>query len=217
VRLTFSGWTFDSGQRTLERGVERITLSPKAFQLLDLLLLRRPEVVSKEELLKELWPDTFVSDANVHNLVSEVRTALGEDPRTTRFIRTVPRCGYAFQAEAREEPPIRVSGRTQPPTLVYGDRDFILAMKTNLLGRERDCVARIEHATISRHHASIVITGTTALLQDLGSRNGTWVNGRRIGEPTELEDGDEVRLGSVTLTYRSQGAPSSASTKTLVP
>jgi pSer/pThr/pTyr-binding forkhead associated (FHA) protein len=90
-------------------------------------------------------------------------------------------------------------------------------MKTNLLGRDRDCVARIEHATISRHHASIVITGTTALLQDLGSRNGTWVNGRRIGEPTELEDGDEVRLGSVTLTYRSQGAPSSASTKTLVP
>jgi len=184
--------------------------------MLELLLARRPEVVSKEELMKELWPDTFVSDANVHNLVSEVRTAIGEDPRATRFIRTVPRCGYAFQAEAREEP-ARPSGRTQPPTLTYGDRDFVLAMKTNLLGRDRDCVARIEHATISRHHASIVITGTSAVLEDLGSKNGTWVNGRQIEKPTELEDGDEVRLGSVALVYRAQGTPPSASTNTVIP
>ena len=109
------------------------------------------------------------------------------------------------------------SGRTQPPTLTYGDRDFVLAMKKNLLGRDRDCVARIEHATISRHHASIVITGTSAVLEDLGSKNGTWVNGLQIEKPTELEDGDEVRLGSVALVYRAQGTPPSASTNTAIP
>jgi len=109
------------------------------------------------------------------------------------------------------------TGRTRPPTLSLGALEFVLATKTNLLGRDRDCVVRIEHVSISRHHARVVITGTSAVLEDLGSKNGTWVNGRQIEAPTELADGDEVRLGSVALVYRAQGAPPSSSTDTFIP
>ena len=86
-----------------------VPLSPKAFQLLELLLDRRPEAVAKTELLERLWPETFVSDASLHNLVAEIRAALGDAPRAARYIRTVPRYGYAFHGDARPAPAVAIS------------------------------------------------------------------------------------------------------------
>lgn len=104
MRVLFGDNTFDSAARTLVRGGGGVRLSGKAFQLLELLLAARPNPVSKEDLFARLWPDTFVSEANLASLVKEIRAATGDDARAPRFVRTVHRFGYAFHAPVTETP-----------------------------------------------------------------------------------------------------------------
>jgi DNA-binding winged helix-turn-helix (wHTH) protein/Flp pilus assembly protein TadD len=96
MRLLFGDCTFDADARTLQCGGESVRISGKAFQLLELLLAARPNPIPKNDLFAKLWPDTFVSDANLAGLVKELRAAIGDDARAPRFIRTVHRFGYAF-------------------------------------------------------------------------------------------------------------------------
>ncbi len=102
MKVLFGDCTFDSGARTLVRGSELVRLSGKAFQLLDLLLTARPKPIEKSELFARLWPDTFVSEANLASLVKEIRAAIGDDARAPRFVRTVHRYGYAFSGPVTE-------------------------------------------------------------------------------------------------------------------
>jgi TolB-like protein/tetratricopeptide (TPR) repeat protein len=104
MRLLFGDCTFDSAARTLVRGGEPVRLSGKAFQLLELLLTARPNPIDKAALFAKLWPDTFVSEANLASLVKEIRAAIGDDARAPRFVRTVHRFGYAFSAPVTETP-----------------------------------------------------------------------------------------------------------------
>jgi eukaryotic-like serine/threonine-protein kinase len=104
MRLLFGDCTFDSEARTLQRGTESVRLSGKAFQLLELLLAARPNPVEKDDLFVKLWPDTFVSEANLASLVKEIRAAIGDDARAPRFVRTVHRFGYAFSGPVTETP-----------------------------------------------------------------------------------------------------------------
>jgi len=99
MRLEFGAFIFDSDTRELRRAHQPVMLSPKAYQLLDILLHSRPKALSKSDLHDRLWPKTFVVEANLSNLVGEVRRALDDDPRRPRFIRTVHRFGYAFHAD----------------------------------------------------------------------------------------------------------------------
>jgi len=205
VRVVFGDCEFDSGRRLVLRHGRATPLSPRAFDLLDLLLDRRPEAVSKTELLERLWPGTFVSDASLHNLVTEVRAALGDAPRAARFIRTIPRYGYAFHGDAQPVSP--PAGRRAPlapagPRLISPQGDWLLSEGPNLVGRDPDCAVRIDSATVSRHHARIVVSGGTARVEDLASKNGTFVNGLAVTEPLPVDDGSEIRVGSVTMTYR---------------
>jgi len=203
MRVVFGECEFDSGRRVLLRHGSVTPLSSKAFQLLEFLLDRRPEAVAKTELLERLWPESFVSDASLHNLVAEVRAALGDAPRAARYIRTVPRYGYAFHGDARPAPRVDIS-RPGPagPRLVSRHGDWLLSDGSNLLGRDRDCAVRIDSATLSRRHARIVVTSGEATVEDLGSKNGTHVNGQRVKQPVALKDSDQIQLGSVTMTYR---------------
>lgn len=205
MRLLFGDCEFDTGRRVLLRHGSSKSLSPKAFQLLEILLDRRPEAVSKTELVERLWPDTFVADAGLHNLMTEVRAALGDDPRAARFIRTIPRYGYAFHGDAQPAPAVDV-GHSQParsgPCVIWRRREWPLAAGSNLVGRDRECAVCIESDTISRRHARIVVTGSEATIEDLESKNGTFVNGQRVKQPVVLEAAAEIRVGSVTLTYR---------------
>lgn len=105
MRVRFGECTFDSAARTLERGGEEVRLSGKAFQLLELLLAARPNPIAKDELFAKLWPETFVSDANLASLIKEIRQAIGDDAKAPRFIRTVHRFGYGFRDAATEAPP----------------------------------------------------------------------------------------------------------------
>jgi DNA-binding winged helix-turn-helix (wHTH) protein len=209
VRVVFGDYEFDAGRRLLLRHGRATPLSLKAFQFLEFLLDRRPEAVSKTELLEHLWPDTFVSDASLHNLVAEVRAALDDAPRTPRYIRTVPRYGYAFHGDARPFTGAAdgASGTAKPgPRLVSGRREWLLSEGANIVGRDRECLVRIDARSVSRRHARIVVKGANAAIEDLGSKNGTSVNGEEVRQPVVLVEGAQVRIGSVTMTYRVRDA-----------
>jgi DNA-binding winged helix-turn-helix (wHTH) protein len=203
MHIVFEECEFDSGRRVLLRHGRLVPLSSRAFQLLELLLERRPEAIAKKELLERLWPDSFVSDASLHNLVTEIRAAVGDDARMARYIRTVPRFGYAFHGAARAAVPARLTAQAESGArLVAGEREWLLCEGANLVGRDHDCSVRIDSATLSRHHARIVVTNGEATIEDLGSKNGTHVNGQRVTQVVSLKDTDDIRLGSVTVTYR---------------
>jgi DNA-binding winged helix-turn-helix (wHTH) protein len=202
MRVVFGECEFDSGQRMLLRHGSPVPLSLKAFQLLAILLDRRPEVVAKAELLARLWPETFVSDASLHNLVAEIRSALGDAPRAARYIRTVPRFGYAFHGNAR--PAGTAVAGASGPRLVSAGGEWPLSEGPNVVGRDRGCAVRIDSVTVSRRHAQVVVTNGEAAVEDLGSKNGTLVNRESVAERVALRDGDQIEFGTVTLTFRNQ-------------
>jgi DNA-binding winged helix-turn-helix (wHTH) protein len=206
MRVAFGDCEFDSGRRVLLRHGSGRPLSPKAFQLLELLLDRRPEAISKTELMQQLWPDTFVSDASLHNVVAEVRAAVGDAPRISRFIRTVPRYGYAFHGDARPLSAIDVRGFIGSGVrLVSGSHEWPLSDGVNLVGRDPECAIRLDSATLSRRHAQIVVADGNTTVEDLDSKNGTQVNKQPVTQRVALKDGDEVQFGAVRMTYRTAG------------
>src|SRR5262245_65964049 len=99
MRFEFDDLTFDSDARQLWSGGNEVRLSPKAFDLLALLIARRPKAVSKADIREHLWPGTFVSDSNLPSLVSEIRDAIADHRREPGLLRTLHGFGYAFQAE----------------------------------------------------------------------------------------------------------------------
>jgi TolB-like protein/Tfp pilus assembly protein PilF len=131
VRLSFGDFTFDSLARQLFRGPDLVHLSPKAFVLLQALVGARPNAVSKHDLQALVWPNTFVSDANLAILIGEIRSALGDDPRKPRLIRTVYGFGYAFSPRQDIEslailPLANISGNPEVDYLADGISESII-------------------------------------------------------------------------------------------
>jgi DNA-binding winged helix-turn-helix (wHTH) protein len=99
----FGDFGLDEERRQLLRAGMPLALEPKAYELLGLLLARRPRALSKAQIRDVLWPGTFVSESALAGLVTDLRSVFGDDPRRPRFIRTVHGFGYAFCGEARED------------------------------------------------------------------------------------------------------------------
>jgi DNA-binding winged helix-turn-helix (wHTH) protein len=194
----------DTAARQLRRGRDEVRLSPKAFDLLDILIAERPRAVRKQELYDRLWPETFVVEANLPILVAEVRAALGDTSHT--IIRTVQRYGYAFAADLPAEGALHI--------LIHGEERFRLGSGENVAGREPGAAVLIASASVSRRHAIITISGDEATLTDLGSKNGTWIDGRRVAGPVQLADGSVIRFGGVEMTYRRSDAVMETATLT---
>src|SRR5687767_15767095 len=97
MRVRFGRFVLDPGTRELLRGDRPVSLSPKAFELLSILVAHRPKAMAKSDLQERLWPDAFVVEKNLANLISEIRNAIADDPSNPQFIRTVHRFGYAFR------------------------------------------------------------------------------------------------------------------------
>jgi DNA-binding winged helix-turn-helix (wHTH) protein len=210
VRLGFGDLVLDIGTRQLLRGDQELRLSPKAFELLRLLVDDRPRAISKNELLERLWPDTFVAEANLPSLIAEIREATGDDAEEPRFIRTIRRFGYAFCGTVTGAEADRPTGATPLGSWLMCDgRQFRLAEGENIIGREPEAAVWLDFFTVSRRHARIVIAGDRATLEDLESKNGTQVRGERIRGTVDLEDGDEIRIGSVVLSFRMPTRPGS--------
>jgi DNA-binding winged helix-turn-helix (wHTH) protein len=200
VRVPFGEFVLDSEARELRRLDQPVHLTPKAFDLLEVLIEKRPRALRKRELIDRLWPDAVVEEANLKNLVAEIRAAIG-----TQAIRTVQRYGYAFTAAEAAEP-------ATAARLIHGDRIYRLRPGENLIGRGEDCAVMIDFTGVSRHHAKIHVSADRFVLQDLGSKNGTWNNDERVKGSVELQDGDRIRLGAVSLTFRSIGRAVSTAT-----
>ena len=208
VRVRFGGFTLDADTRQLLRGREELHVSTKAFDLLVLLLERRPAVVDKAALRQHLWPGTYVVDANLTNLVAEIRTVLADRSSPPAFVRTVHGVGYAFSAEANE---IEADRATDPPGsprfwVVWQQRATVLGQEETIVGRDPTCAVWVDAAGVSRRHARIRIprdgASGPAMLEDLDSTNGTFLRGTRLVGPQPLENGDLIRIGRATLTFR---------------
>jgi DNA-binding winged helix-turn-helix (wHTH) protein len=202
MHVQFGECLLDSETRELIVRGKQAHATPKAFQLLEILLANRPKALSKAAIHEQLWPGTFVSDGTLTSLLAEIRSAIGEDGRNPRFIRTVHGFGYAFSGEAREQAEEASTSARRIFKLIWADREIALHEGENILGRDRDAVAWIDVHSVSRHHARIVISGTSATIEDLGSKNGTFLDGRRLTSPKTLSDGSRVRIGTVETTLR---------------
>jgi hypothetical protein len=177
-------------------------LTPKAFELLTLLIDAAPRVVKKSELHQRLWPHGVVSDAMLVGLIKEIRRALDDRNKDAPMIRTVHRVGYAFAAPLLRGPrPSNVSR-----WLVAGEQRIVLVDGDNLIGRDPDATVQLDYGTVSRRHARVVVTDTSTLLEDLGSKNGTTIGGARLTGTVTLRNGDRFACGQVLLVYRESRA-----------
>jgi len=197
----FNGFTVDEDTHRLLHGSDEVHLSPKALHLLLILIENRHRAVSRAELQKALWPSTFVLDTNLATLIKELRRALGDTAETPRFIRTVHRFGYWFIGQTKD-------GQSRPPDpttrywLIWASRQIPVTDGAHILGRAPDASVWIDAPGISRHHARLVLERQQATLEDLGSKNGTYVGEERVTSPRPLADGDQIRLGPVVITFR---------------
>jgi len=216
MTFRFGSLTLDTESRALTRDGRPVAISPKAFKLLQVLLEERPRAIPKAELHRRLWPDTVVSEVNLPTLIAEIRQAIGDGARAPEFIRTVYGYGYAFCGSAVA---MSRDGRLAVPSdqvfrLLWGQREVALAEGENILGRGTDSLVWIDAQSVSRRHARVMVASGLATLEDLGSKNGTFVNGVRLGSPVALRDGDELRIGNVPMTLKVYSKPSSTETAT---
>jgi len=202
VKIQFGPFILDLDTRQLTEGAREIHLAPKAFELLAALALDRPRVLSKADLQQRLWPETFVAEANLSNLVAEIRQALGDHARTPQFVRTAHGFGYAFCGEATVATNADDT-RTRAPLcwLEWGRHRFPLSAGEHVIGRDPDVEIRLDASTVSRRHARLVVTNEGTLLEDFGSKNGTFHGSERVTTPIALADGDTIHVGSLLVTF----------------
>jgi DNA-binding winged helix-turn-helix (wHTH) protein len=213
MQICFAKFVLDTDRRQLTRDGTEIVLSPKAYHLLTVLVDTRPNAQSKDALYQALWPNTFVVEANLSNLIGEIRSALGDSAQQARYIRTLHGFGYAFCAEAANiERPAELGPSPRGYLTVAGGQAFALRAGENVVGRGAEAQVRVDLPGVSRRHARIVISDTSVLIEDLDSKNGTFVGDNRVTAPVVLEPGDVVSFGSVQAVFHSDRTDSSTET-----
>jgi DNA-binding winged helix-turn-helix (wHTH) protein len=206
MRVGFGHFTLDSDTREVLEDGRVVHLSPKAFEVLRLLLERRPAVVTKDELFAQVWQRRFVEDASLNVVITEIRRALSDDPKSPRFVRTSHGKGYAFSGPA--------TGLAQPAGassagssssrcwLAWNDQTFPLLEGENVVGRDPRCTVWVDASGVSRRHARISVAADAVTLEDLESRNGVFLRAAKLSGPHRLVDGDEIELGTATMKFR---------------
>lgn len=198
----FGDFTLDPDTRQLLLNGDEVHVSPKAFDLLTLLVANRARALSKAELQQRLWPSTFVEETNLATLVAEIRRALRDSASSPRFVRTIYGFGYRFAFDLNSG--AKETGADQPrakPWLMLDHRPIPLLQGANVIGRSAEAAIQIDSPGISRYHARISVAPEGVTLEDLGSKNGSYVNGTRV-TTRRLSDGDQIRLGATVLTFR---------------
>jgi DNA-binding winged helix-turn-helix (wHTH) protein len=215
VPLRFGECRLDVEARRLFRGSREVHLPPKAFELLQLLVETRPRALAKAELLERIWPGVFVSESSLTRVVNQIRSGLGDVARRPRIVRTVHGHGYAFIAEVTDETtsPRSAAGKARGNCwFVCGRRELPLSDGEHIVGREPDADIQLASPKVSRRHARVTVAGMDVTLEDLSSKNGTSVRGRRISAPVGLQPGDEIDIGPFTLVFLVAVDPTSTET-----
>lgn len=218
MSIRFGPFFLDADARQLTREGREVHLAPKAFELLTMLVDACPKALSKAALQERLWPATFVVEANLSNLVAEIREALGDRGRVHVFIRTVHGFGYAFCGDVPTAQRVEAtSPARQLCCLEWGGKRFPLSEGEHVIGRDPDVAVRLDSSTVSRRHARLVVTPEGTVLEDLGSKNGTFRGATRLASPVVLADGDDIRVGSLLVTFRALGFMSTVTLSRIVP
>ena len=197
----FGEFELDVAAYVLRRPGERIRLEKIPMEVLVLLVQKAGVLVNRTEIQAALWgADVFVDhDAAINTAIRKIRRALGDDAERPQFVETVVGKGYRFIASLET----RADASPQPPNylITRGKRQFVLNREQNLLGREPEATVHIDHPSVSRRHARISIQAGRAVLEDLESRNGTFLDGQRITSATDLQHGAIIGLGPIALTF----------------
>ncbi len=197
-------WLVEPTLDRISRNGQIVRLRPRAMDVLACLALEAGKLASKQHLIDAVWRTEFVSDHALTQVIAELRAALEDDARNPTYIENIPRRGYRLVATVT---PVAVSvaparSATLPFKLQGTDCDHPLTQGPNVIGRTDDADISIDHTKVSRCHARIVVVGTTATIEDLGSKNGTYVNGERLDRPTLLTNGDEIWIGRSVARFR---------------
>ena len=204
----FGEFHLDIAAYALSRAGKRIKLEKLPMELLILLVGSAGTLVDRSTIQAALWgSDVFVErDSATNTAVRKIRHALGDDADRPRFVETVVGKGYRFIASIEgcaERRPFPAFSVTR------GKQEFMLGGGDNLLGRDPEARVCIDHPSVSRRHAQISILPNRATLEDLESRNGTFLSGRRIDSPIDIHHGAIIGLGPITVTFRMLSGPAS--------
>ena len=201
-----AGWLVQPSLNRACLGEARRQLEPKVMDVLVFLARHAGSVRSKEEIIEAVWARKFISETTLTRAVAELRRVLGDDAQAPRFIETIAKRGYRLVAPVEwidaPRSPEAMADVSSIFSIVWGDLEIPLEEGDNLIGRARDAPIRIASARVSRRHARIIVHGDEATLEDLGSRNGTYLSSTRIAGPTVLADGDQIFVGPAVLSFR---------------
>jgi DNA-binding winged helix-turn-helix (wHTH) protein len=189
-------WLVEPDVCQLSRGDVSVQLQIRMMSVLVYLAQRAGDAVTRKEIFDAVWETEFVSDNALTHAVAAIRKALGDSAREPAYIETLHRKGYRLIAP--------VSGlvvRGHDPEeraacwLISGSSILPLPPGETVIGRGTEADVVIESPKASRRHARIVVDRDQAVIEDLGSTNGTWVNGERLVSPLKLTHGDEIQIG----------------------
>lgn len=197
-------WLVEPTLDRISRDGQAIQLRPRAMDVLAALAAAAGMLASKRDLIDAVWQTEFVSDHALTQVIAELRAALGDNARDPVYIENIPRKGYRLVAPVTPleavAPPVR---EVALPLRLQGEgAEYPLAQGSNVIGRTADAAVPIDRTEVSRCHARVVVNGTTATVEDLGSKNGTFLNGQRLQQPMVLTDGDEIWIGRSVARFR---------------
>ena len=214
--LRFADYELDLAAYSLRQAGHAVKLEKIPMELLILLVQRAGALVARSDIQAALWGgEVFVDHgAAINTAIRKIRQALGDDAETPRFVETVVGKGYRFVASVQRVPSSPRQSDTSRGSfprysIARGKQEFILKAAETVLGRDPEAGICIDHPSVSRRHASVSIGAGGAVLEDLSSRNGTFVNGRRIDGPVQIDHGAVIGLGALTLTFAVLRAPAS--------
>lgn len=198
--FTVGDWLVEPSLNRLSRSGESVQIELKLMEVLVHLAERQGELVSKRDLMDAVWQVEVISDGTLTRAVALLRKALGDNARSPRYIETIPKRGYRFIA------PVGKPDKGPSPGLRFRletpEGEIPLADGENLIGRDPRAEIRIDIGGVSRRHARILVAGADVKLEDLASKNGTYLRGRRVCKPTRLAHGDEIRIGQKVARLR---------------
>jgi DNA-binding winged helix-turn-helix (wHTH) protein len=204
-------WLVQPGLCRISHDGRTVHLRPKVMEVLACLAGSAGKMVTRQALIDTVWAREFISDSALARAVFELRRALGDDDAMPRYVETIAKRGYRLVAPVTPagEPAGAAAGGAAAPSrfvAVVGDGEIRLCEGENVIGRADDARVHVDSSTVSRRHARIVVRGDGAVIEDLGSKNGTEVDGRAIDAPVALADRTIIWVGSVALTFHDTGA-----------
>ena len=214
-------WLVEPNLGRLTRGATTVHVELRVMDVLVHLAIHTSELVTRKQLIESVWGTAFIADNTLTHAIAELRSALDDDARNPTYIETFHRRGYRLLARVGD-PKSDESGNIAERsfvTIVDGDRRVRLSKGENVIGRLPWAAVTIESLQVSRRHARIVVEDGCALLEDLGSKNGTHLNGRPVDSLSTLENGDEIALGThvVTIHFSADTHASAEDTPTRPP